>query len=358
MPDEDPLTDEQRLVLQAIYDSFRAHGDWPTFISIDRPLRRDHRIDTAVIVQSVPGPLIINPHPGGLRPSASDKLRLKLQGIAACDGGLEDTDRFVRTLRWLAQREVEFEPGLDTSAVGPRVTSEEIRDHLRLAGQDDVALSRLYTMFQTDNWGLAGGGQTEDGWYVNVTPDIWRFRDAHTVRYCVAAQKAWDSEGMDFDILLRDDPVWGKRAHISSQIHAESSAQPAAARSYIHEQIIAAIKGKASTITFNCTKLLSLIEELNDNYGHGNTYASHAVLRAIIDHIPPILGCPDFQAVANNYAWGRTDKQYMKRLQEFRNQADDALHRQISSKADLLDFDDMPSSVYVDRLLQECADKL
>jgi hypothetical protein len=93
------------------------------------------------------------------------------------------------------------------------------------------------------------------------------------------------------------------------------------------------------------SKLLGLIDELNDNYARSNTYASHALLRAILDHVPPILGCPDFAAVASNYSWGRTDKRYMKNLTDFRDQADDALHRQISGNVDLLGFDDMTASV-------------
>jgi hypothetical protein len=48
----------------------------------------------------------------------------------------------------------------------------------------------------------------------------------------------------------------------------------------------------------------------------------------------------------------------MKKLLDFRDQADDALHRQISARPDLLSFDDLPASVYVNRLLQECADRL
>ena len=48
------------------------------------------------------------------------------------------------------------------------------------------------------------------------------------------------------------------------------------------------------------SKLLRLIEELNDNYAKGNAYAAHASLRSILDHIPPTLGCDDFKAVANN----------------------------------------------------------
>ena len=56
----------------------------------------------------------------------------------------------------------------------------------------------------------------------------------------------------------------------------------------------------------------------------------------------------------------RTERQqnYMKRLLTFRDQADDALHRQISTKADVLAFDDMPASVCVNQLLQECAERL
>ena len=71
-----------------------------------------------------------------------------------------------------------------------------------------------------------------------------------------------------------------------------------------------------------------------------------------------MFGSKDFAEVVNNYSWGRTDKRYIKRLADFRDQADDALHRQISSKSCMLDFDDLPASVCVDRLLQECAEIL
>lgn len=45
----------------------------------------------------------------------------------------------------------------------------------------------------------------------------------------------------------------------------------------------------------------------------------------------------------------------MRRLLDFKLQADDALHRQISVKPDLLTMDDMPPRTWVNRLLQECA---
>ena len=82
--------------------------------------------------------------------------------------------------------------------------------------------------------------------------------------------------------------------------------------------------------------------ELDDNFARDNAYAAHALLRAILDHIPPMLGCASFTAVANNYPWTRTDKGYVRRLLDFRLQADDVLHRQITRHPDLLSLEDMP----------------
>jgi hypothetical protein len=81
--------------------------------------------------------------------------------------------------------------------------------------------------------------------------------------------------------------------------------------SYIDSQVRAAIQAQEATDRFDRAKLLRLIDELNDNYVRGNAYAAHALLRTVLDHVPPLLGCADFAAVANNYPWGRTDKGYM-----------------------------------------------
>jgi Pyridine nucleotide-disulphide oxidoreductase len=58
--------------------------------------------------------------------------------------------------------------------------------------------------------------------------------------------------------------------------------------------------------------------------------------------------------VFGNYSWGHTDRKYMRRLLDFKLQAGDALHRQTSRKPDQLGFDDIPSKIWVNRLLQEC----
>jgi hypothetical protein len=141
---------------------------------------------------------------------------------------------------------------------------------------------------------------------------------------------------------IKDEkPVAQQRAH-------------ALAGSYVDAHVIAAIKAQQGADQFDRSKLLRLIGELNDNYARGNGYAVHALLRAILDHIPPLLGCASFTAAVNNYKWSRTDQGYMRKLLDFKLQADDMLHRQISTKADLLSLDDAPPRAWINRLLQEC----
>ena len=125
---------------------------------------------------------------------------------------------------------------------------------------------------------------------------------------------------------------------------------------YIDPQVSASMAARAEELGLDSGKLVSLVAELNDNYSRGNAYAAHALLRAVLDHIPPLLGCADFKAAANNYSWSRTDSRYAHRLLDFKLQADDALHRQISTRTGRLGIDDMPPKIWVNRILQECAD--
>lgn len=198
------LTGEQRLVLQAIYDWFHEHGDWPQLIAIDRPLRRTQGLEAHTVYLSLPDELVVKPHSGAWI-APNEELRLRLLGIHACDGGSEDTERFLRLLPWLAQREIEFEsqPGGPT---GPQVTSNEVSDYLGLDGADSMALRRLYVMLFLDHWGIAGGGSSPDGWQVSVGREIWRFRDVETVGDCVNVRAQWIAEAEELAFQRRNPP--------------------------------------------------------------------------------------------------------------------------------------------------------
>ncbi|HET8684309.1 MAG TPA: hypothetical protein VFM54_20895, partial [Micromonosporaceae bacterium] len=67
--------------------------------------------------------------------------------------------------------------------------------------------------------------------------------------------------------------------------------------SYVDPKVVDAIRMQTGRSRYDYGKLLRLVEELNDSYRRGNAYASLALLRAILDHVPPIFGCADFSAV-------------------------------------------------------------
>jgi hypothetical protein len=347
------LSPEQQSVLQAIYDRFRRTGKWPTFLTVDRPLRREHGMNTRAVFNSLPEPLVIHRR-NGMGPNDGDELRLQLAGIELCDGGPEDTQRFVRMLRWFAEQELAYTPPAGEEDQMPRVVSDEVGAHLGLDRTDSeyrLVLERLHAMIHLDHWGLVGGGSNQDEWHVNLGPEVWRFRDVQTVEEVVTARAAWVAEAEAASPYFRA---------VAEELDADDAALPVPPpqASYVDERLISAMGEKDAATRLDCTKLLTLINELNDNQSRGNAYAAHALVRAILDHVPPILNCKSFAEVANNYPWTQTDKKYAKRLLDFKLQGDDALHRQICEKTDLIEIHDLPPRTWLNRLLQECAEKI
>ncbi|HEY4789149.1 MAG TPA: hypothetical protein VIH57_24035 [Bacteroidales bacterium] len=103
---------------------------------------------------------------------------------------------------------------------------------------------------------------------------------------------------------------------------------------------------------FDLTKLISFCEELNSVASNSN-YASCAFLvRAIIDHVPPIFGAKSFTEFANSS--NQSIKKSMLKLQESaRNIADGLIHLQIRKKEALSTFTQVDFRQEMDLLLGE-----
>jgi hypothetical protein len=354
----EPLSDEQRQIVDLIYGRFVQEGKWPTFSEIDRPSRKAG-LNPVTIIRSISA-CVLRAAPSGRRDlSPSDELQLTLQGIIAC-GGDDDVERFLGLLPWLAARELDYEPGPGRHQQSLKVTSAEIRDFLGL-GDSGTELSRLFQILKAERWGYEAVDEGADGGEGAIWPsrEVSRFASVRTLDQYLGAQAIWNDE-LEAELLPsggnRQDSLRTDQETMSAE--APAAAGTAVDATYVSDGLITVLKAKSASSKWDCDKLFRLITELNDNYMARNVYASHAVLRAILDHVPPILGCRNFDEVVNSIPWGRTDKAYMKHLLASRNQADDALHRQISTKPDVLRPEDMPSAAALNRLLQECADRL
>ncbi|WP_328911659.1 MULTISPECIES: hypothetical protein [unclassified Streptomyces] len=138
----------------------------------------------------------------------------------------------------------------------------------------------------------------------------------------------------------------------------EEAAEPPAAPEtsgsvYVKEALIEELVELDGAGRFFTDKLVRQCRELNFNYQHEQPFSCHALLRAIIDHVPPVFGVAGFAQVASNVT-GRTktDKDYLKKLQDFRTQGDDVLHRQIGPQRSRIDMHDVPAPAALNALLE------
>ena len=107
---------------------------------------------------------------------------------------------------------------------------------------------------------------------------------------------------------------------------------------------------------FDLKKLIRLCEELNSAYSQHNFYATGMLVRAIIDHVPPIFGFGNFEGVVNHYTSEKCEKSFKKlmgNLNSFRNISDSFLHSQVRKSETLPNETQIDCKKELDVLLAE-----
>src|SRR5262249_31330940 len=84
-------------------------------------------------------------------------------------------------------------------------------------------------------------------------------------------------------------------------------------RCFVHETRIAGLKRIRST-KHDLGKLVRLCEEVNVAFNGECYFATGMLVRAIIDHIPPIFGCRSFGEVVANYKGTKSFKQFTQKF--------------------------------------------
>ena len=123
--------------------------------------------------------------------------------------------------------------------------------------------------------------------------------------------------------------------------------------SYVDTDRLGQIKALKSS-DFDFARLVEMLAELNVTFERGNYIAVIALLRAVIDHVPPIFSCKSFGEVANNYSGPRSFKKAAKDLENTsRNIADSYLHIQIRRTESLPTKTQVDFSNSLDTILSE-----
>jgi hypothetical protein len=110
---------------------------------------------------------------------------------------------------------------------------------------------------------------------------------------------------------------------------------------------------------FDLTKLIQFCRELNITYSHRCFFATAGVLRALVDHVPPIFGAKDFSQVANNTPFPKSVRESIQHLdRSLRSIADATLHRQIGKKETLPTVTQVGFQADLDVLLAQVVERL
>lgn len=342
------LSRPQQALLQAIYNEVRAGTSWPTMYQVDRAfvrLKLRGGGSALEVLRRLPDGLIMR-NQNRPDPAPQDEIKLTISGVARCDGGADDAEALLRAVRWCAKQEVTRQPEPGQTSV--RVRRKEVARAVPIRLRPDAAsMDRLFLLLTLHQWGTTGSSRPSDGeWELWLGPEVRRFKAVRSVEEFIDARVSWfEGEGL----RLQPEPAAAVEEHTDGDLTG--------IRVFLNprvlEQLRAAPRGRWDT-----TKLIALAEELDACVRSGHVYASHAVLRALLDHVPPLFGFQTFSAVVSSHPWGRTDKRYVGGLSTFRDQGDDALHRHISASPDLLMLDNLAPAAAVNALLRGCAEQL
>ncbi len=149
------------------------------------------------------------------------------------------------------------------------------------------------------------------------------------------------------DILARTIAFHGNKKAVSEPVKASSR------NTYINPEIIEGFENKEGP--FNYRKLVKLLKQLNDNYERGNEHSCSQLIKAILNHIPPLLGYETFKSLASSYKWSSdAHTKYAARLNEWITVAHSGTHSLISASNDLFTTEDLPLAIYLNEVLEEC----
>lgn len=303
-------------LLQTVFRHFLATAEWPKSASLQIEFRRFGNI--AKLAAEI-GHDKISCDPS----RAEGTCRLTLRGVAECDGGEREIQRFVFTVRALARRYIQL-------GAPEELTLSDVVAELELS---ELELRRLGQLIRVAP-GLYSGLGTKPSGDVSLTPrdDIWYFEDVENIEdFYVTLRRANEEAQAASQVRLprppgfsaltssRPSPIPGRR-HQGFPHFFVDAGRLAELRAIKHQK-------------FDMARLIALCEELNICVEHGCVFALAALTRAIIDHVPPIFGLATFAQVASNYGGGKSFKESMRHLENSaRKIADSHLHLQIRSK--------------------------
>lgn len=118
---------------------------------------------------------------------------------------------------------------------------------------------------------------------------------------------------------------------------------------------------KITNKDFDLSRLIRYCEQINDNYASGNFESVAFLSRALIQHIPPVFGQPNFESVGSQTSSGK-DTSFKKSCIHLQNSlkhiVDDLIHAPITKRQIPISSEETDFSQDLNRLIREIIDQL
>lgn len=148
-----------------------------------------------------------------------------------------------------------------------------------------------------------------------------------------------------------------KGAQIAPSGRSAPNVALANADNYVAQERLAEL-GAIKSQQYDLRKLVRICEELNLAWTNGSYYSVAALVRTLLDHIPPLFGQPHFAAVVASTAGKSMKAQFSALETAARNNADLHLHEQIGPRMTLPTATQVDQRSYLDHLLGEIVKRL
>jgi hypothetical protein len=362
-----PLGPEQIMLLRTMAEPYLSSGEWPVWQYVVNKLESDN-LDAEKLIRSLPR--VGSRDLAGLSYGAAWPVQYHIApdshpGLTvAAASHLPDlvsvmAQPFMNVLRVLTQMQLNA-PESPHEVKQVTVTPDDIKH--ALPSISDTVMIRLPVMLEHEPPTFGGGSWTgaDGNWTKEVRREVLKYRNVRDLRGYIERVTALLPTPESPAELLR--PAYSAVSWTGQWQGggSEPVVNTAARRqAYVDESLISELEARSDTARWKLDKLTGLLRELNSNFADEHPYACHALLRAILDHVPPIFQLLNFDQVANNHRWPTpADKTYIANLNGFRVQGHDVLHRQISTRANLIDMSDVPPPIWLNTMVRCCIDLL
>ncbi|WP_411147409.1 hypothetical protein [Streptomyces sp. A30] len=343
------ITQDQRSLLTRIAGPWLATGEWPLWGSIQHYFDA-RRLDADEVFHSLSRVGVAGPFAAGygftapMRApiSATDRVRLTVASSRVLpEVRMVVGEPFVRVLLHMVKLHA------DRPVSDHEVTPAQLRSAELMAAMPHLKpwfVQVLPDLLSYEPGISNGGGATlGDGtWERTIDRSVMQFRDVLSVEdYIARTCEIVTANAAQFAPLV---------AAVETPPVAEPERAP-----YIDGGLLHDLEEAAAKTRWKVHKLLALCRGLNDSYTAGNPYACAAMIRSILDHIPPLFGHADFKVVASQHVFTvkRTDKSHAQKLAAFKDIADDVMHRPIGPSVPRISMVDIPEPVRLNAVLQE-----